>query len=426
MPISKIATLLVLSIFIEFLCFAQRPTHTLIWEKSFGGDVLDIATAIAPTNDGGYIFTGYTKSVGAGGEDVWLVKTNKNGDVAWQKTIGGSKNDAANFIMPTADGGYIITGYTYSKGSGQSDVWVIKTNSSGNPEWENSFGGIEADQAVSVLPTADNGYIVAAYHFKEHINHNPPPNNNTTTAAISTITPTNALPLNKLRYQTIWLLKLKANGALEWNETYDTDDQSIPTAMLNMPDGGILVIGNTLTKNRSSDALLMKIKNDGTKEWQKILGSTAWDALQTATISADGNIILGGTQFVSLSNGDAWLLKVSPQGDIIWQNTFGSPENETIQAITTTYNDNIGVAINISSPQAQPDLWMFARFNPQGIMQENQVVGSTVVQQIRAIQEAPNEGFIMLGIPTIMRKCLQRGDRSTWLFRWGLTQEINE
>jgi hypothetical protein len=412
------------------LCFfsiygvAQRPSHTAIWENSFGGDILDIATAIAPTPiDGGYIFTGYTKSVGAGSEDVWLVKTDKTGQVLWQKTIGGIKNDAANSIVPTTDGGYIIAGYTYSKGSGQSDVWVIKTNSKGNPEWENTFGGLEADQAIAVLPTSDDSYIVAAYHFKEAKDAKE---NTATKAPISNPSNASGSYIPK-RYQTIWLLKLNKSGNLVWNQTYDLAGvQSTPTAMLQLPDNGILIVGNTLTKDRSSDALLLKIKSDGSQEWQKTLGTNAWDALQSAALTPDGQIVVGGTQSVGKNNNDAWLIKLSQKGDIIWETTFGSPENETVQTLTVTKNNHIALGVNISSPYTQPDMWMFARFNAQGVMQENQVVGSSVVQQIRAIQEAPNDGFVMLGVPTVMRKCLQRGDRSTWLFRWGLSQEIGE
>lgn len=417
--------ILVLYIYLNLIpAFAQRPTHTLVWESTFGGDILDIATAIASIPaDGGYIFTGYTKSVGAGGEDVWLVKTDKYGNVVWQKTIGGTKNDAANSVVPTADGGYIIAGYTYSKGAGQSDVWVIKTNSKGNPEWENTYGGIEADQAVAVLPSPDGGYMVAAYHFKERKG-----NELYTSMSNSIVKPTtgDTTPPPASRYQAIWLLKLNHDGLLQWNETYEASDQNTPTAMVAMPDGGILIVGNTLTKDRSSEGLVIKVKSDGSKQWQKTIGTTAWDALQTAALDAEGNIVLGGTQFVSRNNGDAWLLKITQQGDILWQHTYGSRENETIQTLTTTANNHIAAGINISSPQAQPDLWMFSRFNAQGVMQESEIIGSTVVQQIRAIQEAPNNGFVMIGVPTLMRKCLQRGDRSTWLFRWGSPQELGE
>ena len=402
--------------------FAQRTAHTLVWENTFGGDVLDIATALAPTpSSGGYIFTGYTKSVGAGGEDVWLVKTDKNGNVVWQKTIGGTKNDAANSIALTHDGGYVVAGYTYSKGSGESDVWVIKTDAQGNPQWEHTYGGLEADQAVAVLPTADGGYWIAAYHSKA------PTKSSDMYSSIEGSTAASAeATQSQPRQQVIWLLKLNAAGLLQWNETYESADQNTPTAMLPMPDGGVLLVGNTLTKDRSSEGLLIRVKSDGSKIWQKNIGTNAWDALQAALLNADNQILVGGTQFVSRNNADAWLLKITLDGEIVWQHTYGSSENETIQQLALADEQHIAAAINITSPYAQPDLWMFAAFNAQGIMRESQIVGSTTVQQIRALQPAPDKGFMLLGVPTLLRKCLQRGDRSTWLFRWGQPTEIDE
>ncbi|MBK8472125.1 MAG: hypothetical protein IPL33_08090 [Sphingobacteriales bacterium] len=143
-------------------------------------------------------------------------------------------------------------------------------------------------------------------------------------------------------------------------------------------------------------------------------------------LNADNQILVGGTQFVSRNNADAWLLKITLDGEIVWQHTYGSSENETIQQLALADEQHIAAAINITSPHAQPDLWMFAAFNAQGIMRESQIVGSTTVQQIRALQPAPDKGFMLLGVPTLLRKCLQRGDRSTWLFRWGQPTEIDE
>ena len=132
----------------------------MVWSKTFGGSDDDWAWAVQQTSDGGYIIAGYTESYGSGGSDVWLIKTDSNGNMVWSKTFGGSDIDYAESVQQTSDGGYIIAGVTaWSYGSG--DVWLIKTDSNGNIEWSKTFGGSDYDEAYSVQQTSDGGYIIA-------------------------------------------------------------------------------------------------------------------------------------------------------------------------------------------------------------------------------------------------------------------------
>jgi len=133
------------------------------WAKTFGGSNWDDGNSIAKTSDGGYIIGAATSSFGAGSWDFWLVKTDVNGNQQWTETFGGANEDRAWSVIETINGCHALAGSTKSFGAGDSDFWVVETDSLGNQEWNRTFGGANYDDARSIVQTVDKGYAVAGY-----------------------------------------------------------------------------------------------------------------------------------------------------------------------------------------------------------------------------------------------------------------------
>ena len=204
------------------------------WDKTFGGTSFDAACSIQQTADGGYILAGHTKSYGAGSHDFWLVKTDSSGNEEWSRTFGGTGWDRANSVQQTSDGGYIIAGWTESYGAGESDVWLIKTDSAGNEEWNRTFGGTNDDCAWSVQQTVDDGYILAGHTYSYGAGS-----------------------------YDFWLVKTDSAGNEEWNRTFGGTDGDCAESIQQTADGGYVLAGHTLSYGEGSyDVWLIKVKGD--------------------------------------------------------------------------------------------------------------------------------------------------------------------
>ena len=186
------------------------------WNRTFGGPGDDEGLAMLEAEDGGYLIAGRTDSYGSGGYDGWLIKTDHEGAIEWERTFGGSKQDGFTSIETARDGGYVICGFSNSFGAGDYDVWLIKVGSEGNLEWSTTFGGSAGDFGNSVRGSDDGGYIVSGW----------------TSQSGSRTSPDEAL-----------LIKVSSNGTEEWRKSIGGDGVYSGISALQTRDGGYLLSG---------------------------------------------------------------------------------------------------------------------------------------------------------------------------------------
>lgn len=238
--------------------------------------------------------------------DFWIIKLDTFGELEWEKSFGGSKNDYANSAQQTSDGGYIIAGYTFSNdgdvssNNGLSDFWLIKLNEAGSLEWEKSFGGSDFEQATSIYQTVDDGFIVAGnYSITD------PPSGGLVTQ------------------RDIILLKLTNTGELEWQKLYGDENIDDARSIQQTEDGGYIIAGNSSPALNGilldTDFWILKLDNVGEIEWEKKLGGTDLDYLNSIQQTTDnGYIVAGITESndgdVTENNGNAdfWIVKLEP------------------------------------------------------------------------------------------------------------------
>jgi hypothetical protein len=144
----------------DIFLMKMNTSGDTLWTRIFGCPGDDIGWMFNETADSGFIITGFATGMGAGNEDIYLIRTRSDGDTLWTRTYGGSANDRGNCVEQTYDGGFIITGYTTGSGAGSDDILLLKTDANGNISWTRTFGGASSDVGTSVRQTTDGGYIV--------------------------------------------------------------------------------------------------------------------------------------------------------------------------------------------------------------------------------------------------------------------------
>jgi len=253
-----------------------------MWTKLWGEDPDDWLTSADQISDGGFIFTGRTNSFGAQGEDIWLVKSDSLGEILWNKTLGGELDDNAGFIQETDDKGFIIVGRTYSYGAGNSDIWLVKTDINGDTVWTKTFGGIDYDYGISVRQTKDSGYLLVGNSGsygpgKSDIWLIRTNDNGDTlwTKTFGGFETERAFSLNLLsdEYSIIggvtnsfgaglfdgWLIMVNDSGNTYWSQTLGDERNDMILDCIENADGEIIITGYTSLQEDNADLWLMNI-----------------------------------------------------------------------------------------------------------------------------------------------------------------------
>ncbi|MGB6267594.1 MAG: hypothetical protein WBF67_01170 [Olleya sp.] len=402
----------------------ELPEQGLIPSTSAQGNIENVTTlggtknesgqAVKKTADGGFIVLGFTQSMDGDvtnkndeSYDVWVLKYNADIELEWQNTYGGSNDERGNDIIQTQDGGYAITGFTFSNdgdisiNNGQEDFWVIKIDAQGNLVWEKTFGYSGIDTGISILQTNDGGYFV--------------------TGILDVTASEGAGNTRNAQAQhaggDYWALKLDQSGTIQWSKYFGGLLTDTPFDAIQTEDNGFLMVGSSdsedtdISNNKGSyDFWITKVSSTGVLQWEKSFGSTEIDEARAIIKSGDGNyFIVGDTRgdntdvSTNLGAADVWLIKISPTGQLLWDKSYGGENFDVGLAIATTNDDGFVIcgssrsaSGNVTENQGQNDAWVF-KIDINGSLKWQQAVGGSDVDFAYSVVELENGTVILVG-----------------------------
>lgn len=341
------------------------------WNRTFGGPQHDWGRSLVQTNDGGYAVAGFTRSFGAGIEDVFLVKTDANGYILWNKTYGGPNADFGLSMVQTADGGYAIAGFTGSFGAGLIDAYLIKTDANGNLAWSKTYGGTNDDSANSVIQMSDGGYTIAG-------------STSSFGAGLS----------------DVFLFRTDANGAMLWNKTYGGTNDDYGYSVIQTVDGGYAIVGETASYGGGGlDVFLVKTDAIGVLQWNKTYGGADHDIGYSMVQASDsGYAIAGITGSYGAGGYDAYLIKTLANGDMQWNKTYGGPSFDDWHGIVKASGGGYALAgrMILSSDLSDDDM-VLAITDANGVMLWNKTWGGKDPDYGVSMVQTADGGYAIAG-----------------------------
>ncbi|WP_373519959.1 hypothetical protein, partial [Pricia sp.] len=335
----------------------------LEWIRNFGGSGDDTAQAIVATSDGGYAVLGFSNSIDGDltdktteVNDYWLLKLDANGELEWNKTYGGSKDDRGQSLVQTNDGGYAVTGYAMSddgdgsNNEGFHDNWIVKLDAEGTIEWEKSFGFSGHDHSYDIVQTDDNGFFFVGFLdiTSARADGNTEKGNSSPTAH---------------GVGEFWGTKTDPKGNLQWRGYFGGTNNDRAHAVVPSDDGGFVLSGSTesddydISDTRGSyDLWLVKVDRNGNLLWERSFGGTGIEISQDIAKTDDGGFVVAGHTFsndidISKNNGesDMWLVKTDSIGNLLWEKTYGGTGFDAAQAVSTSKDGGLIVVGNSKS-----------------------------------------------------------------------------
>lgn len=383
---------------------AAATAHAIpaVWDTTLGGELNDTGQSIINCRDGGYLVAGYSSSPAGsgkaqdskGGNDFWVARLQEDGQLLWDRTLGGTGDDRA-YCAAAVEGGYIVAGRSNSPLGGDKtedseggyDFWILKISAIGEIIWDRTIGGSGWDQANAMTPTADGGYIIAGDSYSGIGGSKSQSNQGAC---------------------DFWVVKLASDGSLIWDSTFGGNAEDRATSIVNAPDSGYAVAGYTISSDIDTrlpengllpDFWLVKIDDAGEIVWNQCYGNAEND-MATSMLATDSGYTLAGSK-----GDDYWILGTDLTGTQLWESRIGGSNTDQLKAIAETTDDGYVLAGYSDSGKSgdktsdclgQFDYWI-VRTDETGTVKRDYVFGGTGIDMPFGIAAGLRDTFVVAG-----------------------------
>jgi hypothetical protein len=398
----------------DFYLIKTDASGNALWDRNYGGSSQDVAYSVQQTSEGGYIIVGYTESYGAGLEDYYIVKTNSIGDTLWTRVYGGSSTDYGHCVQQTFDGGYIIVGTAYSFAS-FCDFWLLKTDSSGDTLWTRTYGDSYYDYGWSVQQTSDGGYIVAGTGaiisgngYDMYIVKTDSSGDTLWTSTYGGTDPDFGRSVQQTSdggyiiagytesygagLEDFYIVKTDPLGDTLWTRVYGGINHDYAYSVDQTSDGGYIITGetNSFGSGGNYDVYLVKTNSFGDTLWTRRYGGDwneeGWAVRETYE---GGYIIAGLTNSYGAGNYDVWLLRIEDE-ELPAVSIDMIPDNPPVIVNPGGYFTFTGTIRNNTANNLTGDVW---------IMLDVPGIGTYgPIERYNNIHLAPNQSITVTGI----------------------------
>jgi len=384
--------------FVSLFVLASLPligsvyASSMMWSQTYGGDGMDACTSMVQTADGGFVLFGFTESFGT--PSPWLVKTDAYGNIEWNKTVSGGGNS----FFQTLDGGFAFVGTNASPIDGYipvgylpdgfwSHVWLAKTDSRGNMEWNQTYDEeIGCYQGSSLIQTKDGGYALLGSSF----------------SSIGD-------------YDDVLLIKTDSNGNRDWSKLYNYLEHESGSGLIQTFDGGFVLVSKTYSFGEMPDFWFTKTDEFGNVEWNRTYDDSRMANVNSVIqLSVGGFVLAGSTTTFDNGSTDFYLTKIDESGNIEWTQTYGTENNEHLPSLIQTSDGGFALAgYTITSNDYLLADFLLIKTDKRGNMLWNQTYPGQAVLGYPSLIQTLDGGFALSGAIGSW----ETGDYDFWLIR---------
>jgi hypothetical protein len=368
---------------IETITYSQSPE--ILWTKTFGGNNSDNGNYVLQTADGGFIIVGTSFSDSTERNQVWLIRTDNLGNQIWDRTYGGTGHEYGYSVYQTSDGGFVITGSTNSNNP-LGDAFLLKTDFDGDEVWFKTYGdSSDSETGYRVKELSDGGYIISG--------HTADTSSNTT---------------------DVLLIRTDELGNLIWLKTFGETGSEYGYSVQEVSPAGFIIAGYTTSIFGAGNADVWLIHTDysGNIIWTKTFGGSGFDYAYSVQQTSDGGfIIAGGTTSYGSGTLDVWLIRLNSSGDSLWTKTYGSTKNEIASSIKQTTDGGFIVTGGAAALGEEADVFII-RINSSGDTLWTKTLGGDYYDYGNAVQQTSDGGYIIAGTTFV-----DEDNSDAWLIR---------